>query len=213
MVNNSSGFCRPCTKTTCLDLYKYTSSLNFLLLHYKRIGGKSRGVPLALFFCMLGDCMLLIDHMNYYLAALTSFWGACILFLLAILKGLGGNLLSQITKKKIIFPMLLFMSILGGVMFYIFPYIKNIAYPVLLYAFTLAFSCGLSGLLWLEKRNKPTLFIFLGCLLLNICCSLVLINKVILTDESYRFLEVLLYFPSLYLISLGLKDSLFNENI
>ena len=48
----------------------------------------------------MGDTTLLVDHFNYFIAGLTAYWGASILFYISFLKCLDGGLMKQLKKKK-----------------------------------------------------------------------------------------------------------------
>lgn len=185
----------------------------FLLLHYKHIKGHSNAFSFALIFCLLGDCTLLIDHFNYFISGLTAYWGACILFGITILKRLEGNLMVQIQKKKALLPLGLYGVYLVALMFLIHSFMGELFYPTLLYSISLSLTCGLSGLLWLEKRNSASKNVFYGCVLLSLCASLIGLNKFVFSDPTFRFLEVLFYAPSLYFLYLGFNDPFFDENI
>ena len=185
----------------------------FLLLHFFYAKGHNNALSFALLFCLIGDCTLLIDHFNYFKSGLTAYWGACILFCISILKRLEGNLIVQIKKKKAILPMGLYGLYLVGLMYSIHSFMGELFYPTFLYSISLALTCGLSGLLLLEKRNTATKNVFYGCILLSICASLIGLNKFVLIDQTFRFLEVLFYAPSLYFLYLRFNDPFFNENI
>lgn len=183
-----------------------------LLLHYRTEKVQNTAFSFALIFCFMGDTTLLVDHFNYFIAGLTAYWVASILFYISFLKCLDGGLIKQLKKKKALWPLGLYAVYLVGLMYSIHSFMEDLFYPTFLYAITLSLTCGISGLLWLEKRNTPAKNVFLGCFLLSICATLIGLNKFVFTDNPYRFLEDLFYTPSLYFLYLGFKDPFFNEN-
>ena len=184
-----------------------------LLLHYRTEKVQNTAFSFALILCFMGDTTLLVDHFNYFIAGLTAYWGASILFYISFLKCLDGGLIKQLKKKKALWPLGLYAVYLVGLMYSIHSFMEDLFYPTFLYAITLSLTCGISGLLWLEKRNTPAKNVFLGCFLLSTCATLIGLNKFVFTDNPYRFLEDLFYTPSLYFLYLGFKDPFFNENL
>ena len=185
----------------------------FLLLHFFYAKGQNNALSFALIFCWIGDCTLLIDHFNYFISGLTAYWGTCILFCISILKRLDGNLIAQLQKKEAMLPLGLYGIYLVGLMVLIHSFMDELFFPTLLYSISLSLTCGLSGLLWIEKKNTASKNVFYGCVLLSICASLIGLNKFVFLEQTFRFLEVLFYAPSLYFLYLGFNDPFFDENI
>lgn len=152
-----------------------------------------KNLSLALFFCWLGDCLLMLQlfNANFFIFGLLAFLIGHIFYILLNIKN---------AKKVQILDLIAFLPMLLWAI-YLLSKIKSAFFiPVLFYSFAL---CALyfSTLLTREKLNKNNwLIFFIGVILFIVSDSMIAINKFIKPFDNAGLLIMLTYIVAQFLI-------------
>ena len=179
----------------------FTPFLTLTLIYDYHIKvGKDQTLYFILTFCLLGDMIVMSDDFYYFISALMAYWGASILFCIALRRELEEPLKELIKKWKYVLPLLVYGVYYLLLMYFIKPYLKELFIPIIIYSATLSFAAALSIIVYLRQKTKPITYFTAGLVLLSITASLIGINRFYLKSDLLHGIETLLYAPTLYLI-------------
>lgn len=183
-----------------------------LLLKYYRNKGDNNIFYFSFFFCFIGDLMVMIDDLYYFISGLMAYWGASILFCFALTRELDRSLFAIIKSNNRIWPFVLYLSYFLCLMVFIQSNLGNLFVPISIYALSLSISCAIGLVTYLEKRTLITLYFAIGLVLLSIAASFIGLNRFYFDHKNLIALETVFYAPSLYYIYLYFNKKINVEN-
>ena len=151
------------------------------------------------------------DQTLYFISALMAYWGASILFCIALNRELEEPLIELLKKWKYIIPLLVYGIYYLLLMYFIKPYLKELFIPIIIYSATLSFAAALSIIVYLRRKTKSIAYFTAGLVLLSITASLIGVNLFYLESDFLHGVETLLYAPTLYLLFLYFKTKTNHE--
>jgi uncharacterized membrane protein YhhN len=131
---------------------------------------------LALFFCWLGDVLLMFHGQLYFMLGLGAFLigHACFIFTFRQLKWPQGKELLPTQRVRFIFPIILAAT---GLVAVLYPTLGALQIPVIVYAVVIMFM-AITALLRLGFTNQASFsWVFVGAILFMISDSVLAINK------------------------------------
>lgn len=161
----------------------------------------SRLYLIALFFSWLGDLFLIPEGNLFFVTGIAAFWLTQIIYCRLMLKHLGGSLLRQLKKQKALLPLLLLGGYLGFMLFLMFLQLGPLQVPVSLYAATLTITGFLGVLLALEKGEKYTFYLAVGCLLFVVSDSMIAFDAFYFKQKVFGLWVMATYIPAQFLIA------------
>lgn len=173
-----------------------------LITTYYLDKGKNNAFYFSFAFCLLGDLMVLSPDMNYFFSGLMSYWGACLLFFLVVAKEISLSPKTFLQKPTLLIPYAIYGIYFIAILFFLYPHLKELFIPILIYALTLSYVCAHSVTAYLIHRNKATRYLCTGFVLLSISASFIGINKFYSPYSFLRAFETLFFAPTLYFIFL-----------
>lgn len=183
-----------------------------LLLKYYRNKGSNNIFYFSFFFCFIGDLMLMVDDLYYFVSGLMAYWGASILFCFALTRELNRSLLIIIKSVDRIWPFALYLTYFVCLMLFIQPSLGSLFVPISIYALSLSICCAIGLVTYLEKRTQETLYFAVALVLLSIAASLIGLNRFYFDHENFNPLEIVFYAPTLYYIYLYFNAKINVEN-
>lgn len=182
-----------------------------LMSDYHITVGKDQTIYFILTFCLLGDLIVMSNDFYYFISALMAYWGASILFCIALSKELEEPLIELLKKWKYILPILVYGIYYPLLMRFIQPYLNELFIPIMIYSATLSFAAALSIIVYIRRKTKSITYFTIGLVLLSITASLIGINRFFLKNDFLHGVETLLYAPTLYFIFLYFKTKTNHE--
>lgn len=190
----------------------FTPFLTLTLMYdYHITVGKDQTIYFILTFCLLGDLIVMSNDFYYFISALMAYWGASILFCIALSKELEEPLIELLKKWKYILPILVYGIYYTLLMRFIQPYLNELFIPIMIYSATLSFAAALSIIVYIRRKTKSITYFTIGLVLLSITASLIGINRFFLKSDFLHGVETLLYAPTLYFIFLYFKTKTNHE--
>ena len=190
----------------------FTPFLTLTLIYdYHITVGKDQTLYFILSFCLLGDMIVMSDNFYYFISVLMAYWGASILFCIALNRELEEPLIELLKKWKYIIPLLVYGIYYLLLMYFIKPYLKELFIPIIIYSATLSFAAALSIIVYLRRKTKSIAYFTAGLVLLSITASLIGVNRFYLESDFLHGVETLLYAPTLFLLFLYFKTKTNHE--
>lgn len=176
-------------------------TLSLLIIYYLN-NGQNNAFYFSFCFCLLGDLMVIIPDINYFFSGLMSYWGACLLFYLVVAKETDVSIKTFIQKPLLLLPYGLYGIYFIAINVFLYPQMKELFIPILIYALTLSYVCAHSIVSYLSNKDTSNLYLCVGLILLSIAASFIGLNKFYFSLYYLRAFEILFYAPSLYFIFL-----------
>ena len=190
----------------------FTPFLTLTLIYdYHITVGKDQTMYFILSFCLLGDMIVMSDNFYYFISALMAYWGASILFCIALNRELEKPLIELLKKWKYIIPLLVYGIYYLLLMYFIKPYLKELFIPIIIYSAILSFAAALSIIVYLRRKTKSIAYFTARLDLLSITASLIGVNLFYLESDFLHGVETLLYAPTFYLLFLYFKTKTNHE--
>jgi hypothetical protein len=142
------------------------------LLYFSKSKDRSLAYSLILIFSWAGELLIFSKSFLNSISGVIAFWGVILLLADHILKQLKAPLKKQFKKKKTIFSFLIHSAYLYGILHMLSEHLGNFIYPITFYGICLIGSSFLSIVLWYEQKNKITLFLVFGVIMLVISGSI-----------------------------------------
>ena len=173
-----------------------------LIAIYNLDKGKNNAFYFSFAFCLLGDLIIIKPDINHFFSGLMSYWGACLLFFLVVAKEVRLSSRIFLQKPIVLLPYIVYGIYFCAIIFFLYPHLKELFIPIVIYALTLSYVCAQSVTAYLIQKNRPTRYLCNGFILLSITASFMGINKFYSDYSFLRAFETLFYAPSLYYIFL-----------
>ena len=174
------------------------------VFYIQNSASRNRLFLLALFFCWLGDVLLLFDHLNelYFMGGLGSFLVAHIflIFLYGKMKNGSGNGFNGPQKARVSFPVILAGT---GLISILYPTLGALKIPVILYAVALMIMVLQSIYRYGFTSAKSFWNVCVGALFFMLSDSLLAINKFYQPITNAGILVIATYMVAVYFIVLG----------
>ncbi len=150
---------------------------------------------LGMFFCFVGDVLLMFNGANFFMYGLSAFLLGHIVYI----KITSSFLPSDLTVKMIssAFPFVVFFTIL---MYLIYPNLGEMLIPVAFYGVTISTFGSVALLNYRSEKSTENLWLFIGALLFILSDSLIALNKFYEPNEIYGVSIMITYILAQFLI-------------
>ena len=150
---------------------------------------------LGLFFCFIGDVLLMFKGANFFMLGLASFLIGHIIYI----KITAGFLPRDLTTKMIssAFP---FLLVFAGLMYLIYPNLEEMLIPVIVYGVTISTFGSVAFLNYRSEKSTENLWLFIGAIIFILSDSLIALNKFYESNELYGVTIMITYILAQYLI-------------
>lgn len=150
---------------------------------------------LGMFFCFVGDVLLMFNGANFFMYGLSAFLLGHIVYI----KITSSFLPSDLTVKMIssAFPFVVFFTIL---MYFIYPNLGEMLIPVAFYGVTISTFGSVALLNYRSEKSTENLWLFIGALLFILSDSLIALNKFYEPNEIYGVSIMITYILAQFLI-------------
>ncbi len=178
-----------------LMLHVYSNSRNELSLN--------RPLLFALFFCWIGDVMLVFVPLNenFFLIGLAAFLIGHIFYIISFRKYVVSKKTLMQRKPWMVIPAIIYSA---GVIIILFPYLEEMMVPVILYSVAITFM----AITALNRFDRTYLYSFIfvlcGAIFFMISDTLIAINKFYMPVDYGTLLIMLTYITAQFLITTGL---------
>ena len=150
---------------------------------------------LGLFFCFIGDVLLMFKGANFFMFGLAAFLIGHIVYI----KITAGFLPRDLTTKMITsaFP---FLLVFAGLMYLIYPNLEEMLIPVIVYGVTISTFGSVAFLNYRSEKSTENLWLFIGAIIFILSDSLIALNKFYEPNELYGVTIMITYILAQYLI-------------
>jgi uncharacterized membrane protein YhhN len=150
---------------------------------------------LGMFFCFVGDVLLMFKGANFFMFGLSAFLLAHVVYI----KVTSGFLPSDLTVKMIssAFPFVVFFAIL---MYLIYPNLDEMLIPVAVYGITISTFGSVALLNYRSEKSTENLWLFIGAIIFILSDSLIALNKFYEPNEIYGVSIMITYILAQFLI-------------
>jgi uncharacterized membrane protein YhhN len=150
---------------------------------------------LGMFFCFVGDVLLMFKGANFFMFGLSAFLLAHVVYI----KVTSGFLPSDLTVKMIssAFPFVVFFAIL---MYLIYPNLDEMLIPVAVYGITFSTFGSVALLNYRSEKSTENLWLFIGAIIFILSDSLIALNKFYEPNEIYGVSIMITYILAQFLI-------------
>tara|TARA_R110002073_G_scaffold8207_7_gene45916 strand:- start:26382 stop:27035 length:654 start_codon:yes stop_codon:yes gene_type:complete len=148
----------------------------------------------ALLFAFWGDVLLLFQD-QFFVFGLASFLLAHILLITV-----SSKFLKQISISKILLHSLPFITILGVLLYVIYPNLEELLIPVIVYGVVISVFGVVTFLVYTKERSTENAWLFLGALTFILSDSVLAINKFHESSEALGITIMITYIVAQYLI-------------
>ncbi len=150
---------------------------------------------LGMFFCFVGDVLLMFEGANFFMFGLSVFLLAHVVYI----KVTSSFLPKDLTVKMIssAFPFVLFFAIL---MYLIYPNLGKMLLPVVVYGITISTFGAVAFLNYRSEKSTENLWLFVGAILFILSDSLIAVNKFFEPNEIHGVSIMVSYILAQFLI-------------
>lgn len=150
---------------------------------------------LGMFFCFLGDVLLMFKGANFFIYGIAAFLLAHVVYI----KITAGFLPRELTSKMITsaFPFVFFFAIL---MYLIYENLGEMLIPVVVYGVTISTFGSVAFLNYREEKSTENLWLFIGAIIFILSDSLIALNKFYQPNEVYGVSIMITYILAQFLI-------------
>lgn len=150
---------------------------------------------LGMFFCFVGDVLLMFNGSNFFMFGLSAFLLAHVVYI----KVSSSFLQKDLTVKMISssFPFVFFFAIL---MYLIYPNLGEMLFPVVVYGITISTFGAVAFLNYRSKKSIENLWLFVGAFFFILSDSLIAVNKFYEPNEIYGVSIMVTYILAQFLI-------------
>ena len=150
---------------------------------------------LGMFFCFVGDVLLMFKGANFFMYGLAAFLLGHIVYI----KITVGFLPKDLTVKMITsaFPFVVFFGVL---MYLIYPNLGEMLLPVLVYGVTISTFGSVAFLNYRGEKSTENLWLFIGAIIFILSDSLIALNKFYEPNELYGVTIMVTYILAQFLI-------------
>lgn len=158
---------------------------------------------IAIFFCWLGDVLLLFEPKLFFMAGLAAFLIGHILYILCyqqMRSGASPNILLGPQKVRFAMPIVLAGT---GLVVVLYPVLNDLKIPVMIYALVITLMALQALFRFGYTTNKSFVLVFIGAILFMISDSLLAINKFLMPIQFASLSIMATYMIAQYLIVEG----------
>jgi len=150
---------------------------------------------LGMFFCFVGDVLLMFKGANFFMYAL----GAFLLGHIVYIKITTSFLPKDLTVKMITsaFPFVVFFGVL---MYLIYPNLNEMLIPVVVYGVTISTFGSVAFLNYRSEKSTENLWLFIGAILFILSDSLIALHKFYEPNDLYGASIMITYILAQFLI-------------
>lgn len=150
---------------------------------------------LGMFFCFIGDVLLMFKGANFFMYGLAAFLLGHIVYI----KITASFLPKDLTVKMITsaFPFVIFFCIL---MYLIYPNLNEMLIPVVVYGVTISTFGSVAFLNYRSEKSTENGWLFIGAILFILSDSLIALNKFYEPNELYGVSIMITYILAQFLI-------------
>ncbi len=150
---------------------------------------------LGMFFCFVGDVLLMFKGANFFMYGLAAFLLGHIVYI----KITASFLPKDLTVKMITsaFPFVVFFGVL---MYLIYPNLHEMLIPVVVYGVTISTFGSVAFLNYREDKSTENSWLFIGAIIFILSDSLIALNKFYEPNELYGVTIMITYILAQYLI-------------
>lgn len=150
---------------------------------------------LGMFFCFVGDVLLMFKGGNFFMFGLSAFLLAHVVYI----KVTSSFLPKDLTVKMIssAFPFVVFFTVL---MYLIYPNLGEMLIPVVVYGITISTFGAVTLLNYRSEKSTENLWLFIGAILFILSDSLIALNKFYESNEIYGVSIMITYILAQFLI-------------
>ena len=184
------------TNNETIETYAKPLLITFLVVVY--LVSVSKPVfwyVLGLFFCFVGDVLLMFKGANFFICGLAAFLIGHVVYI----KITAGFLPRDLTAKMIssAFP---FLLVFGGLIYVIYPNLKEMLIPVIVYGVTISTFGSVAFLNYRSEKTTENLWLFIRAIIFILSDSLIALNKFYEPNEFYGVAIMITYILAQYLI-------------
>lgn len=170
--------------------------LSLIYLYIVTVKRRNKWYILALFFCLLGDVLLLYKGEKiYFITGLISFLTAHILFIKIVL-----GRIKKVSLKKVINTFIPFFIIVGLLFLVIRNSLGEMQFPVLFYGLIISLFVTVSLIANEQRRSRKSINMLAGAIVFMISDSILAINKFYYSAAIFEILVMSTYILAQYLI-------------
>jgi len=150
---------------------------------------------LGMFFCFIGDVLLMFKGANFFMYGLAAFLLGHIVYI----KITASFLPKDLTVKMITsaFPFVVFFGVL---MYLIYPNLNEMLIPVVVYGVTISTFGSVAFLNYRSEKSTENGWLFIGAILFILSDSLIALNKFYEPNELYGVTIMITYILAQFLI-------------
>ncbi|MFT4575793.1 MAG: putative membrane protein YhhN [Polaribacter sp.] len=150
---------------------------------------------LGMFFCFIGDVLLLFKGANFFMYGLAAFLVGHIVYIKITTNFLPKDLTVKMITSA--FPFVVFFGIL---MYLIYPNLEEMLIPVVIYGVTISTFGSVTFLNYRSEKSTENLWLFTGAIIFILSDSLIALNKFYEPNELYRVTIMITYILAQFLI-------------
>ena len=150
---------------------------------------------LGMFFCFLGDVLLMFKGVNFFMYGIAAFLLAHMVYI----KITVGFLPKDLTAKMIT-SALPFVFFFGLLIYLIYPNLGEMLIPVVVYGITISTFGSVTFLNYREEKSTENLWLFVGAIIFIFSDSLIALNKFYEPNDLYGVSIMITYILAQFLI-------------
>jgi len=150
---------------------------------------------LGMFFCFVGDVLLMFKGANFFMYGLAAFLLGHIVYIKITVSFLPKDLTVKMITSA--FPFVFFFGIL---MYLIYPNLNEMLIPVVVYGVTISTFGSVAFLNYRGDKSTENLWLFIGAIIFILSDSLIAMNKFYEPNEMYGVTIMITYILAQFLI-------------
>jgi len=150
---------------------------------------------LGMFFCFVGDVLLMFKGANFFMYGLAAFLVGHIVYIKITVSFLPKDLTFKMITSA--FP---FVILFGVLMYFIYPNLNEMLLPVVVYGVTISTFGSVAFLNYRIEKSTENLWLFIGAILFILSDSLIAINKFYEPNDLYGVSIMITYILAQFLI-------------
>ena len=150
---------------------------------------------LGMFFCFIGDVLLMFKGANFFMYGLAAFLLGHIVYIKITASFLPKDLTAKMITSA--FPFVVFFGVL---MYLIYPNLNEMLIPVVVYGVTISTFGSVAFLNYRSEKSTENGWLFIGAILFILSDSLIALNKFYEPNELYGVSIMITYILAQFLI-------------
>jgi uncharacterized membrane protein YhhN len=179
-----------------LEVYAKPMLLTLLAVVYLVASSKPNfWYVLGMFFCFVGDVLLMFKGANFFMFGLAAFLLGHIVYI-----KITANFLPKDLTTKMITSAFPFVVFFGVLMYLIYPNLDEMLIPVVVYGVTISTFGSVAFLNYRGDKSTENLWLFIGAIIFILSDSLIALNKFYEPNELYGVTIMITYILAQFLI-------------